>query len=61
MCICVFVDISNVSSLCFKSRISGRQKAGFILLILLVNLLIWRRFFLGIGTLTLVATTAVVV
>ena len=57
----VFVDVSNVSSSCFKSRMSGRRNAGFILLILLVSLLIRRRSFLGNGTFTFAAAAAVAV
>ena len=57
----VFVDVSNVSSSCFKSRMSGRRNAGFILLILLVSLLIRRRSFRGSGMFTFAAAAAAAV
>ena len=56
----VFVDVSNVYSPCFKSRMSGLPNAGFILLILLVSLLIRCRSFLGSGKFTFAAVAAVV-
>ena len=60
VCMYVFVDVSNVSSSCFKSRMSGRRKAGFILLILFVSLLIRCLSFRGSGMFTFAATAAAV-
>ena len=61
VCMYVFVDVSNVSSSCFKSRMSGRRKAGFILLILFVSRLIRRLSFRGSGIFTFAAAAAVAV
>ena len=55
----VLVEVSNVSSLCFKSNMSGRLKTGFIMLILLYNLLIRCCWFLGAITLAAAAAFAV--
>ena len=60
VCMYVFVDVSNVSSLCFKSRMSGRRKADFILLILFVSRLIRRLSFRGSGIFTFAAAAAAV-
>ena len=59
VCMYVLVEVSNVSSLCFKSNISGRLKDGFILLNLLHSLLIRCSWFFGAVTLAAAAAFAV--
>ena len=61
VCIYVFVEVSNVSSSSFKSKISGQRNAGFILFILLDSLLIRRRSFRGTVTFATAADVAVAV
>ena len=54
----MFVEVSNVSSSCFKSKILGRWNAGFILFIVLDNLLIGRCSFHDTETLAAAAAAA---